>query len=212
MKQHETQLLWSLAVVVFLAGYFLVYRSFEDRIAANYGATADVVDALRHNDMTLAHRPALEEADRRLRAALQAVDLRSDRAAIVASFVRETARVAAVHNVGVSAIEGPRGDVRMAPRTRPTDIVAQAPVALFETIPLDLTINGSYRDLLTTIGDLSHARVLAQIDLISIERLPVAGKNHPLTARLQVTLERLRTQPRAPRTLPGGHVRAVDPA
>lgn len=203
MKDREARLLWSLSVVVLLAGYFLVYRTFEDQIAARFGATSDVVDVLLRNDAVLARRPALETLNKKLLSALHSIALRSDRSAIVALFVRETARVAAVHHLTVLSIEGPRGDGRLPTRTLPPP--------LFDSVPLDITLHGSYADLLGAIRDLSHVRVLAEIELISIERTPALGNAHPLTARLHVNLDRLASvAPKAP-GLTEGHARAIDP-
>jgi len=219
VKDREAQLLWSLSVVVLLAGYFLVYRTFEDQIAARFGATSDVVDVLRRNDAVLARRPALETLNKKLLSALHSIALRSDRSAIVALFVRETARVAAVHHLAVLSIEGPRGDGRLPTRTLPTvagttqtsSLTAPSP-PLFDSVPLDITLHGSYADLLGAIRDLSHVRVLAEIELVSIERTPAPGNAHPLTAHLHVNLDRLTSvAPKAP-GLTEGHPRAIDPA
>jgi len=218
-KHRETQLLWSLAVLVLLAAYFFVYRSFEDRVATQDSATAGIVDSLSSNDAILARRPQLEEAHRKLASSLRTIDLRSDRSATVALFVRETARVAVAHHVNVTAIDGTRTDNRLP--VRPVAIAPVVPgavvpavngVSLFESTPLDVTLRGSYSDLLGAIRDLSRARVLAEIELVSIERTPgAAGIGHTLTARLHVNLDRLNTPARLP-VLSGGRNRGIGPA
>jgi len=217
-RNYDSQLLWSLAVLVLFAGYFFVYRSLEDRVGTQYVATSGIVDSLRNNDAILARRPALEDLHRTLASDLRTIDLRSDRSVIVALFVRETARISVAHHVSVSAIDGVRSDNRFPVRPMPVDpsVRTLAPAAnsapLFETTPLDVILRGSYSDLLAAIRDLSRARVLAEIEVVSIERTPGAsGSGASLSARLHVNLDRLNA-PMRPRTPQGRSNRGIGPA
>jgi len=197
---RQVQVLWSLAVIVLLAGYFGMYRTQENGLGAEYDSIARVADLLERNAGDLRQLQSLEQVDSELTRRLSSIRLQASPSDVVALFIRETARIGSAHNVSVSAVEAPIGDSEHA---RPvvsnvssdrTSRSAVSEASLFETIPLNLTIRGDYVGLLGTIRDLSHARVLAEVDLMSIERNAGAVEvPRPLVARLHIVLDRLNT-------------------
>jgi Tfp pilus assembly protein PilO len=178
------------AVAIVLAGYVFVFRAGEARIADRVDETARVVERLRAGERTLAARPLLEAERARLRNRLRAVELGADRSALVARFVRDAARIAAAHRTTIPAITA----AGMQSPAIPT-------ADLFEAIPLDVTIEGRYADVLATIRALATSRVLAGVDVTSLARKHADTADATLTAALHVVLERLAP---APTTVPAG--------
>jgi hypothetical protein len=172
------------AVVVVLAAYALVYRSGETRIAARLDENARIAERVSAGERTLASRPHLEAERQRRRGELRAVDLDGARSALVARFLHEAAAIAAAHHAAIPTITatGTTNAVALAPN---------APVDLLEAIPLEVTVEGRYADVLATMRALSRSRVLASVEIASIARKHADGADATLTAALHVALERL---------------------
>jgi hypothetical protein len=135
----------------------------------------------------LASGPRFETDRRRLRGELRAVELGAGRSALVAQFLRDAARIAAAHHAVIPSItsNGTSSPVAAAPNG------GNAPVEPLESIPLEITVEGRYADVLATMRELSRARVLAAIDVASLARKHADGADATLTAALHVALERL---------------------
>lgn len=170
------------AVAVVLAAYVFVFRAGETRIAERLDENARIAERVRAGGRTLASRGALETERERLRARLRAVDIGADRSALVARFLRDTARIAAAHHTAIPGIA--------ATGTTVTASAATAPVELLEPIPLELTVEGRYADVLATMRALSRADVLAGVDVASLARKHADGTDATLTAALHVALQR----------------------
>jgi Tfp pilus assembly protein PilO len=174
------------AVVVVLAGYVFVFRAGEKRIAERLEENARIAERVRAGERTLALRPRFEADQSRLRGELRAVELGADRSALVARFLRDSARIAAEHHAAIPTITatGTSGPATIA-TTVPT-----APNEPLETIPLEITVEGRYADVLATMRALSRSRVLAAVDIASLARKHADGTDATLTASLHVALER----------------------
>ncbi|MEA2664008.1 MAG: hypothetical protein QOI11_952, partial [Candidatus Eremiobacteraeota bacterium] len=68
---------------------------------------------------------------------------------------------------------------------------ARPPADTFEAIPLDLTVEGRYADVLATVAALSSARVPAMVDVASLARKQAGSPDATLSAQLHVTIQRL---------------------
>lgn len=186
---NDRLILWLACVFALCAGCYIAFFRLSAAIDSQHELTAGVVSIVRANDRTLAARPELERTERRLDATLRKLDLGTDHATIVARFIRATAQIAAVHHTALEQIDERRSaapDPRAA--QRPADEV------ILEAIPLDITLSGSYRDLLATVRGLAQAPFASRIEVAAIERGPAddgTTSGTPLTARLGVTIERL---------------------
>ena len=167
------------AVFVALAGYLVVFHAGEHRLGARIGANAALAAQLRDASRILESRPALEAERARLRQRLREVDLDGDRSSLVARFVHAAARIALANRTTIPTI---------AASGSPGATDAGAP---FETIPLELAVEGRYVDVLATIRALSSSRVLASVDVVSLARKNTDAGDATLVATLRVLLERL---------------------
>lgn len=87
----------------------------------------------------------------------------------------------------ISAAPSPSG----ASRVVGVPGVAGALTDTFEAIPLDLTVEGRYADVLATIGALSADRVPTMVDVASLARKQVGSPDPTVSAQVHVTIERL---------------------
>ena len=172
------------AVVVVLAAYVFVFRGGETRIAQRLDDNARIAERVRAAERMLAARPRFEADRSRLRRELRAVELDAGRSALVARFLRDAARIAAAHHAAIPAITatGTAGPAGGAPN---------GPVEQLETIPLEVTVEGRYADVLATMRALSRSRALAAVDIASLARKHADGRDATLTAALHVALEHL---------------------
>ena len=124
------------------------------------------------------------------RAAARA-DLDAARSTLVARFLRDAARIAAAHHATIATItpaaRKARSPLRRANSADP-----------LEAIPLEITVEGRYADVLATMRALSGSRVLAAVDVASLARKHADGADATLTATLHVALERIAPAQTAP--------------
>ncbi len=168
------------AVIVVLASYLVVFRTGESHIADRLDENARIMDGLHAAERTVASRPLLEAERSRLRARLRAVDLEAGRSTLVARFVRDAALIAAQHRTVISAITASPGTASIDAASEP-----------LQAIPLEITVDGRYADVLATIRALSVARVLTAVDVASLARKNAAAADPAVTAVLHVALQRL---------------------
>lgn len=174
------------AVLVVAAGYTFAFRPVESRIGDQLAANATLAERTVADRAVLGMRPALEREQARVQARLRGVDVAADPTRAVATFLRDAAVAAAVH------------------RTRFATIAAKAqPGAPGDAaLPLDVTLEGSYVDVLATMRALSRGRIPAAVEIASLARKSVDGGDATLSATLRVALEpqtkdddRVRTRP-----------------
>jgi hypothetical protein len=203
------------AVVVVLAAYAFVFRGGEGRIAAQLDQNARLVERVHAAERTLAARPGIEAQRTRLRDRVRTVELDAGRSALVARFLRDAARIAATHHATIPTITA-----ASATTTSPTSATTASTTGALgattataarstalatangepeplEALPLDVTVEGRYTDVLAMIRALSRTRVLAAVDVASLARKHADGADATLTAALHVQLER-RPRPEAP--------------
>jgi hypothetical protein len=186
------------AVAVVLAAYVFVFRTGEARIAERLDENARIAERVRAGERTLALRPRAEAERTRLRGRLRAVELDADRSTLVARFLRDAARVATIHHATIptiTAASGPPSPIAAAPTaagtvSNPGTIATNAANEPLEPIPLEITVEGRYADVLATMRALSRSRVLTAVDVASLARKHADGTDATLTAALHVVLER----------------------
>ncbi len=169
------------AVLVLLAGYAFVFRADEDRIRARIADDRRIQLQLADARRTMRSRARLERERAELRARLRRVDLDGDRTAAAADFVRDAANIAARHHTTIASIAA----VGAASSTFATSADA------FDAIPLDITVEGRYANVLATIAALSAGRVPAVVDVASLARKQAGSADATLTAQVHVAIQRL---------------------
>jgi Tfp pilus assembly protein PilO len=177
---RDGRAIWFGAVLVLLTGYACVFRVDERRIEDRIGENATIVSQLAADEDRIRRRGQLEAERARLRDQLRGVDLQTDRTHVVAAFLRGAARIAAQHHTTVVAVAADGGTTSAAPAHPP-----------FDRIPLELTIEGRYADLLGAIRDLSASRVLASIEVASLTRKQADLSRTTLTSAVRVVIEHL---------------------
>ena len=170
------------AVLVVLAGYVLIFRLDEDRIALRGAENATTLERIAAIDRTIASRPVLEHERRRLHAAMPTMLVRADRTELVARFVHDAARISTLDRTAIASIA--------AAATPP----GPTPTGSAESTPLDLSVHGRFADVLKTVRDLAGSRVPVSIDLTSLNRSNGDGDDATVVAGVHIVLERLTTR------------------
>ena len=182
----DTRLIAFAALLVVAAGYAFVFRPAESRIGDQLAADAILAERTVADRALLAMRPVLERERAREQARLRGVDVAADPTRAVATFLRDAAAAAAAH------------------RTRFATIAAnvQPGAPRNAALPLDVTLEGAYVDVLATMRALSRGRIPAAVEIASLARKNVDGGDATLSATLRVALEhqtkdddRVRTRP-----------------
>jgi hypothetical protein len=173
--------LGALALAIALGGYFAVVRPLEARIADRYralDAARTAIDARRA--VAAAARSSLEQ-HARLRAAIARFHLDAGRAASVDRFLGVAFAAANRHGAAIRALQAESQTARQA----------TGPGPLFEEIPLQLTLRGSYAALLATVRDLAAAPIAARITIDALAPEDRTGSGPPrLLAGIGIVLLR----------------------
>lgn len=192
----DAKLIRFAAVLTVLAGYAFVFRAGEARIGAMAAGNVRIAEQVRDDERTMASRPTLAADRARLRRRLRSAELAADRSALVARFVRDAAALAVQRRTAITTITagtatsagGAAGSAGNAAQTTPRPPLADV---AFDDIPLDVTVEGRYADVLATIRALSTGRVLASVDVTSLARKSASSPDATLTASLRVVLQRV---------------------
>ncbi|HTD36020.1 MAG TPA: hypothetical protein VK669_00795 [Candidatus Limnocylindrales bacterium] len=173
------------AVLVVLAGYILVFRAGEARIAARFAENAELAARLESGRRLVANGAAYEHERSRLQSVLRNANGAERYGILFPAFLRRASSVAAAHHTIVTTVTAggappPRNE------TTPADATA------FETTAFELSVEGRYADVLATVRALSASpRVLASVEIVALARKDAGAADSSLTASLRVTLHRL---------------------
>jgi hypothetical protein len=187
------------AVLIVLAGYLVVVREGERRIGDRLAANAELVERLSSDHRLLAMRLGLERERTRLRSSLRAAEVHAERGAVVSSFLRDAAAVAAARGTKVTSVTA-----NGAPPAAPAS-AGGTPNAQFDTVAFELAVEGRYADILATVRALSTtSHALASVEIASLARKNAGHGGATLTASLKVVLHRLGVQPVRPESPDAG--------
>jgi hypothetical protein len=193
----SAKICWLLAAAIAGLGYVAVVGPSEVRIA-DLDERSDALLA-----RVLADEQAAKDVDRLaqlqhdISGELGGVNLGSDRAGVVAEFLRDVeARVRSRH-VRLVSVQNASAITSGA-----THAVAPTPGDPFEAASVEIVLEGSYDSVLRTIADLSRSRVLMKIEQSSIDRAKGRQDDRsPLLAvQLKLAILYLRAAP-----LPSSH-------
>ncbi len=189
--KSDTWLLWAACAVALYAGWYIAFDLFGNAIDRQELRSGRVAETLQATARDLAQRPRLEHAERVLDEHLRDFDIGADKPTTVAHFIGAAARIATAHHVNLDEVEQP--GPAAAPFPEAETKRAPGSTFSFEAIPLEVTLSGTYADLLAAIRALAQAPVSMQIEIAAIERKPAAASSSdaPLAARLHVVLQRL---------------------
>jgi hypothetical protein len=178
---------WFATVLVVLAGYVTVIRAGEQRIAEQRALAAEIGARFEADEVRLCDAATAAETRARLGRRVHRFAFEGDEAALVARFLHDAARIATQDRLRIVTIaaDPALGLDPQAPATTPK---------AFAAAPLDVTLEGSYGDVLRGVRDLSTGHVLARVAVDGILRTHRDGAAGGVTATLHVLVERLRTK------------------
>jgi Tfp pilus assembly protein PilO len=182
----------ALALAIVLTGYLAVARPLEARIAERYAlleAARTAIDARRAAVVQL--QRALEDRNR-LRASLARFQLESTRATSVARLLAAAFAAANRHGATIRGFQAAGATPQPPGGTGP----------VFDEVPLQLSLRGTYDELLATVRDLAAAPVAARLTIDSLALEDRSGPGTPrLVAAVGIVVLRAPSEPNA-RTQP----------
>lgn len=179
------------AVAIVLLGFLTIVRPLETAMAERYADLDNVRERFDRDAMLARQLPALSAERTQLAATLARRHVHEPPAALVDRFLRVTARVADREHVAIQTLAA-------APAAPPLHS-AEAP--LFEELHLDVTLRGTYDDVLRAARAINASDVATQLSVASLgntERHP--GQRPQLNATFHITL--LREADAAPKHAP----------
>ena len=184
----DVMYLWLACALALCAGWYIAVFRLGGAIDVQHELNHQATALMRDNAQILGERVALERRLIVYDRAIAPLDLSADRATTVARFLRHCARIATIEHVRLVQV-----DERVAD---PSSVRTpqSATEAAFESIAMDVTLTGTYGNLLLTVRDLTQAPLAMNIEIDALES---AGKSAgpatspDLTARMRVSLLRL---------------------
>jgi hypothetical protein len=161
-----------LAALIVAAGYFAIIAPDEARISDSRARTDALLEQVVADEQTVRNAAQLERVQHDITVDLQGVNLRTDRAGLVAELLRDLERIARGHHARVVSVQTETG-----PQAGPP----------FDTAFLDIGLEGRYDAVLQTMAGLSQARVLTKIMESSVDR--AKGRDDELSPLLAVQLK-----------------------
>jgi Tfp pilus assembly protein PilO len=185
----DALMLWLATIAVACAGYYIAFVALAGAIDDQHDMTGRVRDTIRANAEIVAQQSALEREQRTVDQRARGLDLRADRAALVATFVQTAAHVAGERGVSLDRVDARAAAPASAAAANPPGGMS------FEAIPLEVSLRGRYDALLAAIRELALAPLPMQIEIAAVERTASgpdgAATAAPLTARLHLILQHL---------------------
>lgn len=178
------------SVLVLLIAYLAIYRPAEARIAERYLDLDRETQRLQQRLAAARRAPDVERERNRLRAQLDAQHLRDDRARLVQRFLLAAAATARRRDLHILEITsaGAR-PVRRAGTSAPSASPPSTP--LFDEVPLNVTMRGSYAGLVRGVRDLCTSSLAVRLSIESLVVRDRRLRRRPeLTATIHVTLLR----------------------
>jgi hypothetical protein len=158
---------WMLAVAIAGIGYFAVVGPSEAHLA-ELGVQADALSARILADERAVHDTGrLNQLQRDISSELAGVNMGTDRAGVIAEFLREVETRSRMHRVRLVSVQNELTAAGSSPRATGG---AEVPANPFESAFVDIVLQGRYGAVLQTIADLSRARVLMKIEQSSMDR------------------------------------------
>ena len=194
MKFDRTKTTAFAAALLMLVAYLALFRPAEDTIRQRF-SDIDRETTILEARLALARRDvALKRERARLRMQLQAFHLHDDRARGVQRFLVVASAIARRHGVRITEITSTAtSQARRAfsPAASASTVRAVPSTAIFDEVPLNLTVRGTYHEVLRTARDLSSANVPLRLSIDSLVLGDHRGSGTPLlTATLRATLLR----------------------
>jgi hypothetical protein len=149
-----------------------IQQTGESQRTARLDHAARLTNEIDAAAAVIAQRATLMTRRNRLRAALGATLRRVDSSTRVASFVRDSARIAAQHRTTIAAI-----------------VPQVTPGTTLPALTFDVTIEGEYPDVLATLGDFASLTYPADVAVTSIARTNPHAVEATVSAAIRVTLD-----------------------
>lgn len=184
-KQGDANLLWFTAVLVILTGFFFVFRLDEEGVDERLVENRRIAATIERNERRVRTREALHAERERLQTQIRGIALHGERNAIVTAFVAQLSRIAAAHHAVVASIAA------LDSRSASTGKAETGQSDPFDAIPLELTIEGRYVDVLATVRDLSSGHIFAAVTVASLARKNTSGADATISAVVRIELQRL---------------------
>jgi hypothetical protein len=182
---------WYIAAALAVSGYFAIVAPAEGRIGAIAAQTDALVAQVSADERAVRDADRLNRLQHAIAQELTGVNLGTDRAGIMAEFLRDLHERSAAHRIHLVSVQNELA----ATTARPVHPALSSDP--FETAAVDVVLEGRYAAVLHTIEDLSRSRVLTKIESSSLDRARgTQDESAPvLTTQLKLVVFYLRTSP-----------------
>lgn len=184
---------WVLAVAIAVICYFAVVGPSEAHITDVEERTDALLARVLADEQTAKDMDRLGRLQHDISAELEGVNLGTDRAGVIAEFLRDVETRSRSRRVRLVSVQNELAVAGTG--SRATSAGAQADP--FEAATVDIVLEGQYGAVLRTIADFSRSRVLMKIQQSSIDRAKGQQDDRAplLSAQLKLAIFYLRIAP-----------------
>jgi hypothetical protein len=151
-------MLLALAVVAIALFAFMIHPAL-DGLAARDARLVELDRGLQDDRFAIGRLQAYPHLRKRYAAQIGAVDMRSSDAVLIADFLDAVVTTASLRHVAVVSLTSDAG------------VVPTPPGARFREVPLVLTEDGRYADVLATLDALSRVHEIVRVEGLDLSRL-----------------------------------------
>jgi hypothetical protein len=179
---------YAAGVAIAALGYVFIERPLQTAIDDVTREREGILAEIGHNIALRENARPLEARLATLQARMHETVLADDPVAATAIFVGEATTVARTFQTRITGFAGRPID-RLASSASPPKIGAASPT-VFQTAPIEVTMEGSYANLIGALRSLSHQRIPARVAVMSIERIADQrnAREPVLDARIRVDI------------------------
>ncbi|HTV72426.1 MAG TPA: hypothetical protein VME66_01815 [Candidatus Acidoferrales bacterium] len=168
-SNDPARLLWMLAALVLAGGALFLIKPAEDDLSATDAHSDALLQQALSAEEALQERARVQALASRIRQELASVTLRHTASESVEALLGDVQNIAARDTLTVSELK-PTSSFETAPVALATPSASANPLDSAQTSDYDISVRGSYRDIVSFLRDLSHMATLTRVVSAELER------------------------------------------
>jgi Tfp pilus assembly protein PilO len=168
-SSDPARLLWLLAAMVLAAGVLFVVKPAEDDLSATDARADTLLQQSLDAEEALKNRARVQAAAAHIRQELASVTLHGNASQSIEALLGDVQAVAERDSLAVSSLK-PTTSFQPVPLASPAASTSSNPFDAAQTDDFDISVRGSYRDIVSFLRDLSHMPTLTRVVSAQLDR------------------------------------------
>jgi Tfp pilus assembly protein PilO len=163
------RLLWLLSALVLAGGVLFLIKPAEDDLAATDARADTLLQQSLSAEQALQNRARVQGLAQRIRQELASITVRGNASESIEALLGDVQGVAARDSLVVSSLK-PTDSLQLPPVILATPAAGANAFDTAQTDDYDISVRGSYRDIVSFLRDLSHMPTLTRVVRAELDR------------------------------------------